>query len=150
VAGGSPRFEAISYFDLWDAWADSDDPQLRAHAAALRGRYEVPAWAWDGVQWVNGRLSNAMLLDMLEEDPEVERAMADRAVAAAIERGISPEDAALGWAIESRRRRRTATILNRSSTPASGRRPFESIRSRHHRRRDRNVPQSCPRQRSPA
>ncbi len=45
LADGAPRFEAISCFALWDAWADSKDPHLRAHAATLRARYEVPAWA---------------------------------------------------------------------------------------------------------
>jgi len=75
LADDAPRFEAISCFPLWDAWADSKDPRLRAHAAALRARYEVPAWAWEGVDWVNGRLQTAnWLMDLIEEvDGENER-----------------------------------------------------------------------------
>ncbi|MBA3643237.1 MAG: hypothetical protein H0W59_04120 [Chloroflexia bacterium] len=76
LADGAPQFEAISCFALWDAWADSKDPRLRAHAATLRARYEVPAWAWEGVDWVNGRLQTAdWLMDLIEEvDAENERA----------------------------------------------------------------------------
>jgi len=46
VEGSTLRFAAMSYPELWAAWDDSGDPFLRAHVAALRARYEVPAWAW--------------------------------------------------------------------------------------------------------
>lgn len=65
-AEGQTRFEATSCFALWDAWATSDDPRLRDHAATLRARYEVPAWAWEGVSWVNGRIGIAS--DFLDDD----------------------------------------------------------------------------------
>ena len=42
-AASPVRFAGISCFALWDAWVASDDPRLRAHAAQLRARYEVPA-----------------------------------------------------------------------------------------------------------
>lgn len=58
VAGGTPAFESMSYFELWERWANSDDPRLAAHVAALRGRYEVPAWAWEMVTWKDGRLQS--------------------------------------------------------------------------------------------
>lgn len=80
LADGAPRFEAISCFALWDAWADSEEPRLRAHAATLRARYEVPAWAWEGVEWVNGRLGTASWLMELDDDPEANRAAADIAM----------------------------------------------------------------------
>jgi hypothetical protein len=68
VAGGTPRFEAMSYFELWNCWAESNDSRLTAHVAALRGRYEVPAWAWEGVQWKNGRLQSAdWMMDLINE-----------------------------------------------------------------------------------
>ena len=67
-AEGPVRFEAIGCFALWDAWATSDDPRLRAHAAQLRARYEVPAWAWEGVEWIDGRLGTAnWMMDLIEE-----------------------------------------------------------------------------------
>jgi len=68
IAGGTPRFEALSYYELWDAWANSDDPRLAAHVAALRARYEVPAWAWEGVEWRDGRLVSASWLDEFIDD----------------------------------------------------------------------------------
>lgn len=68
IAGGKPRFEALSYFELWDAWANSNDARLVAHVAAVRARYEVPAWAWEGVEWKNGRLQSASWLDELIDD----------------------------------------------------------------------------------
>jgi len=73
--GGGPRFEAISCFALWDGWAHSEDPHLRAHVAALRARYEVPAWAWECAEWRDGRLGTAnWMMDLIEEvDAERER-----------------------------------------------------------------------------
>ena len=68
IAGGAPRFEALSYYELWDAWANSDDPRLAAHVAALRACYEVPAWAWEGVEWRDGRLVSASWLDEFIDD----------------------------------------------------------------------------------
>lgn len=68
IAGGTPRFEALSYYELWDAWANSNDPRLVAHVAALRARYEVPAWAWEGVEWRDGRLVSASWLDEFIDD----------------------------------------------------------------------------------
>jgi hypothetical protein len=42
VAGGSPRFRAISYRQLWQQWAKMDRPAwLRTHVSNLRKRYEV-------------------------------------------------------------------------------------------------------------
>ena len=63
VAGGSPKFEALSWFDLWNDWDETSDPLLRQQVAELRARYEVPAWAWEGVSWVDGRLTNSGLED---------------------------------------------------------------------------------------
>lgn len=77
VGGGSPRFEAMSYLELWEEWAESDDSALRSHAAALRARYEVPAWAWEGVEWRDGRLVSASWLDELIDNPEADRAVAE-------------------------------------------------------------------------
>ena len=77
IAGGTPRFEALSYYELWDAWANSDDSRLVAHVAALRARYEVPAWAWEGVEWRDGRLHSAGWLDDLLDNPEADRAVAE-------------------------------------------------------------------------
>ncbi len=68
IAGGTPRFEAMSYPELWDAWAPSDDSRLVAHVGALRARYEVPAWAWEGVEWRDGRLVSASWLDEFIDD----------------------------------------------------------------------------------
>lgn len=45
VAEGSPRLEALSWFDLWTDWAETGDPLLQPQVAELRARYEVPAWA---------------------------------------------------------------------------------------------------------
>ena len=53
----------MSWFDLWNDWADTGDPLLQHQVAELRARYEVPAWAWEGVSWVNGRLGNSGLDD---------------------------------------------------------------------------------------
>lgn len=63
VAGGQPRFEAMSYPELWNAWEETGDAFLGRHVAALRARYEVPAWAWEGVEWRDGRLCSASWLD---------------------------------------------------------------------------------------
>jgi hypothetical protein len=63
VAGGSPRFEALSWFDLWNDWSETGDPLLQRQVAELRARYEVPAWAWEGVSWADGRLTNSGLED---------------------------------------------------------------------------------------
>lgn len=68
IVGGTPRFEALSYFELWDSWANSDDARLIAHVCALRARYEVPAWAWEGVEWRDGRLVSASWLDEFIDD----------------------------------------------------------------------------------
>ena len=63
VAGGSIQFEALSWFDLWNDWVETGDPLLQRQVAELRARYEVPAWAWEGVSWVDGRLTNSGLED---------------------------------------------------------------------------------------
>jgi hypothetical protein len=63
VAGGSPRFEALNWLNLWKDWAENGDPLLQRQVAELRSRYEVPAWAWEGVSWVKGRLTNSGLED---------------------------------------------------------------------------------------
>lgn len=63
VAGGLPRFQAISWFGLWNDWAETGDPLLQRQVTELRARYEVPAWAWEGVDWVDGRLTNSGLED---------------------------------------------------------------------------------------
>jgi hypothetical protein len=63
VAGGSPRFDALSWSDLWNDWSEAGNPLLRRQVAKLRARYEVPAWAWEGVSWVDGRLTNSGLED---------------------------------------------------------------------------------------
>ncbi len=92
VEGSTLRFAAMSYAELWSEWDDSGDPFLRAHVAALRARYEVPAWAWEGVDWVNGRLQTADWLMDLINDPEAEREAAERAVTRAMtERGMSED-----------------------------------------------------------
>ena len=76
VAGGTPRFEAISYLELWDRWAKSLDPRLVAHVANLRARYEGPAWAWEMVEWKDGRLQSAdWMMDLIDE-VDAERAAA--------------------------------------------------------------------------
>jgi hypothetical protein len=77
LAGGTPTFEAMSYPELWNAWDETGDPFLKRHAAALRARYEVPAWAWEGTEWRNGRLCSASWLDELDDDPEANRAAAE-------------------------------------------------------------------------
>jgi hypothetical protein len=61
VAGGKPSFAATA--ELWDAWDRRGDAGLCKHVQHLRERYEVPAWSWEGVSWVNGRITNAGLLD---------------------------------------------------------------------------------------
>jgi hypothetical protein len=63
VAGGRPSFEAMTYNELWEDWASSGNPDVSKHVRNLRSRYEVPAWAWEGVSWVDGRIINAGLLD---------------------------------------------------------------------------------------
>jgi hypothetical protein len=80
VAGGTPKFEALSYYELWERWADSSDPRLTAHVAALRTRYEIPAWAWEMVEWKDGRLQSAdWMMDLIEEvDAEREAARAEQ------------------------------------------------------------------------
>ena len=88
------RFEAISCFALWDAWAASDDPRLREHALQLRARYEVPAWAWEMVEWKNGRLQSADWMMDLAEDPEANRAAAKATIKRSVEDyGFSKEEA---------------------------------------------------------
>ena len=62
VAGANPSFEAMTYAELWDAWDKSGHHELATHVRNLRSRYEVPAWSWEGVSWVNGRLTNSGLL----------------------------------------------------------------------------------------
>ena len=76
VAGGTPGFEALSYPELWERWANSGDPHLAAHVVVLRARYEVPAWAWEMVEWKNGRLQSAdWMMDLIDEvDAEREAA----------------------------------------------------------------------------
>ncbi len=91
VKGSPLRFAAMSYPELWAAWDDTGDPFLRAHVAALRARYEVPAWAWECVEWRDGRLHSASFLDDLLDDPEAEREAAERAVRDAIARGLSED-----------------------------------------------------------
>jgi len=53
------------------------DPFLRAHVAALRARYEVPAWAWESVEWRDGHLCSASFLDDLLDNPKAEREAAE-------------------------------------------------------------------------
>lgn len=77
VAGSSLKFASMSYPELWAAWDETGDPFLRGHVAALRARYEVPAWAWEGVEWRDGRLQSAGWLDELLDNPEAERAVAE-------------------------------------------------------------------------
>jgi hypothetical protein len=91
VEGSPLRFAAMSYPELWAEWDDSGDPLLCAHVAALRSRYEVPAWAWECVEWRDGRLRSASFLDDLLNDPEAEREAAERAVKGAIARGMSED-----------------------------------------------------------
>ena len=91
LADDAPQFEAISCFALWEVWAGSQDPRLCTHAATLRARYEVPAWAWEGVDWVDGRLGTADWLMDLINDPEAERKAAERAVKNAIAGGMSED-----------------------------------------------------------
>ncbi len=63
VAGSSLKFASMSYPELWAAWDETGDLFLTRHAATLRARYEVPAWAWEGVEWRDGRLHSAGWLD---------------------------------------------------------------------------------------
>jgi hypothetical protein len=63
MAVESSNFEALSFFELWNGWAESGTTRLQKIASALRERYEVPAWAWEGVSWVDGRLNNSGLED---------------------------------------------------------------------------------------
>ena len=58
----------MSYPELWERWANSGDPRLAAHVAVLRARYEVSAWAWELVEWKNGRLQSAdWMMDLIDE-----------------------------------------------------------------------------------
>jgi hypothetical protein len=63
VAGGNPSLESMSYAELWETWVASGSANLLAHVQHLRSRYEVPAWAWEGVSWVDGRITNALILN---------------------------------------------------------------------------------------
>jgi hypothetical protein len=63
VADGIPSLEPMTYAELWEAWAKTDNASLLAHVQNPRARYEVPAWAWEGISRVNGRISNAWLLN---------------------------------------------------------------------------------------
>ncbi len=94
VAGGSPRFEAMSYLELWDQWAAADYAALCAHAGALRARYEVPAWAWDGVEWVDGRLRSASWINELLENTDADGECAEETIARVVASGdMSLEEA---------------------------------------------------------
>lgn len=42
VAGGMPRFKAVSYPELWEVWSSSPDERLTAHVAAMRARTKFP------------------------------------------------------------------------------------------------------------
>ena len=63
VSGGSPSFEAMTYHELWAAWDSLGNTVLSNHVRNLRSRYEVPAWSWEGVSWVDGRITNAGLIN---------------------------------------------------------------------------------------
>lgn len=80
VAGSSLKFASMSYPELWTAWDETGDPLLRHHVAALRARYEVPAWAWEGAEWCDGRLRSASWLEELLDNPEAELAVADATI----------------------------------------------------------------------
>lgn len=64
VAGGSPRFAAMTYAQLWETWLESDDPRLRDHGKRLRARYWVPAWAWEGVSFDGETITDAGFHDV--------------------------------------------------------------------------------------
>jgi len=94
VAGSNLKFEAMSYPELWSDWDNSGDDRLVAHVAALRARYEVPAWAWEGVEWKKGRLVSASWLDELIDKPEADRAVAEATIKRVMEMyGWSEEEA---------------------------------------------------------
>jgi hypothetical protein len=47
VTGGNPSFESMSYSELWKAWTAGANSRLKEHAANLRQRYDVAAFAGD-------------------------------------------------------------------------------------------------------
>jgi hypothetical protein len=51
IAGGIPSFESITYAELWEAWAATDNDGLLSHVQSLRCRYEVPVWGIEGVSY---------------------------------------------------------------------------------------------------
>lgn len=94
VSGSSLKFASMSHPELWATWEETDDPFLRQHVATLRARYEVPAWAWEGVEWRDGRLRSASFLDELLDNPEAEREAAEVSVKLAMKKyGWSEEKA---------------------------------------------------------
>lgn len=63
VSDDGLRFEAMSYPELWDQWLAGGDSLLGHHVTALRRRYAIPAFAWEGVSyselgWTNEGLLN--------------------------------------------------------------------------------------------
>jgi hypothetical protein len=101
VAGSSMKFAAMSYPELWTEWDATEDPFFRRHVAALRARYEVPAWAWECVEWVDGRLGSASFLEELLDNPEAERAVAEDTIKRVMEEyGWSEEQARHMFGVE--------------------------------------------------
>ena len=96
VAGSTLKFVAKSYPELWSDWDASGHAFLTQHVAALRARYEVPAWAWEGVEWRDGRLGSASWLDELIDNPEADRAVAEDTIKRVM--------AKYGWSEEEARR----------------------------------------------
>lgn len=63
VKGNELRFEAMSYPELWDQWRAGGDASLGRHVTALRGRYAIPVFAWEGVSYSDEGWTNEGLLD---------------------------------------------------------------------------------------
>lgn len=63
VRDAGVQFEALSYPELWEQWRDSGDPFLIQHVIALRRRYAIPAFAWEGVSFMEEGWSNSGLID---------------------------------------------------------------------------------------
>lgn len=63
VAGGGPDFRAMSYPELWKAWAQGASAKLRDHAERLAIRYGGSLGSYEGYSRVNGRKTDAGFFD---------------------------------------------------------------------------------------
>jgi hypothetical protein len=63
VAGGGPDFRAMSYPELWKAWAQGGSAKLRDHAERLAIRYCGSLGSYEGYNRVDGRKTDAGFFD---------------------------------------------------------------------------------------